>query len=160
MVYVGRSCPTVPPLTEVVYERPHAAALRAAVPTVADPALACVATRLAESRPVRLVFFGSSVTAGIRCVQTNPGRQVPFPQQLEQLLTNRFPRANISMDVYGYPGASPSFMRACHSTLMKTDAADLYVLEMTDNLADSYEGVGTVIENLMSALRQRAPAAR
>ena len=53
----------------------------------------------------------------------------------------------------------PSFMRACHSTLMRTDAADLYILEMTDNLSDGYEGVGKSVEGLMSAVRQRAPHA-
>ena len=82
-----------------------------------------------------------------------------FPQQLEQIIAQRHTKANFSIDVYGYPGASPSFMRACHSTLMKTDAADLYVLEMTDNLSDGYEGVGKSIEGLMSAMRHRAPAA-
>ena len=86
-------------------------------------------------------------------------RQVNFPQQLQQLIASRYPRANFSIDVYGYPGASPSFMQACHRSLMQTDAADLYVLEMTDNLSDGYSGVGFAVEELMSAVRQRAPNA-
>ena len=166
MVYVGRSCAAanLPPLSAAPYQRPSRAVLRAAVPEAADEQLACVASRLAASsstqqqRQLRLVFFGSSVTAGIRCTHKKE-RSVNFPQQLAQLLEHRYPHANVSIDVYGYPGASPSFMRACHSTLMRTDAADLYVLEMTDNLSDGYEGVGNSIEGLMGAIRQRAPAA-
>ena len=80
-----------------------------------------------------------------------------FPQQLVQLLEDKM-HLNATIDVYGYPGASPSFMRACHSTLMRTDAAHLYVIEMTDNLSDGYDGVGKSVEGLMSAVRQRAPA--
>ena len=156
--YVGRSCATVPPLSEVTWHRPTSAALRATVPAVADPALACVAARLAGTQRLRLVFFGSSVTAGIKCIHKKE-RSVNFPQQLEQLLAHRFPQSNVTVDVYGYPGASPSFMRACHSTLMRTDAADLYVLEMTDNLSDGYGGVGQSIEGLMGAIRRRAPSA-
>ena len=105
-----------------------------------------------------MVFFGSSVTAGIRCKHKRE-RSVNFPQQLAQFLETRYPSANLTMDVYGYPGASPNFMRACHISLMQTNAADLYVLEMTDNLSDGYVGVGLSIEGLMSAVRQRAPHA-
>lgn len=159
-MYVGRSCPAakVPPLQEVQWRAPTSAELRAAVPPVNDHSLACVAVKMQRSVPVRMVFFGSSVTAGIRCRHAKD-RSVNFPQQLVQLLEQHFPMANVSLDVYGYPGASPSFMRACHSTLMRTDAADLYVLEMTDNLSDGYGGVGYSIEGLMSAVRQRAPSA-
>jgi hypothetical protein len=107
---------------------------------------------------VRIVFFGSSVTAGIRCNHKKE-RSVNFPQQLGQLLSHSYPQSNVSIDVYGYPGASPNFMRACHTSLMRTNAADLYILEMTDNLSDGYEGVGSSVEGLMSAVRERAPAA-
>jgi hypothetical protein len=138
--------------------RPPPASLEAAVPPIIDPVLGCVAAKLQQSIPVKMVFFGSSVTAGIRCKHGRE-RSVNFPQQLAQLLQHRFPTANFTYDVYGYPGASPSFMRACHGTLMRTDAADLYVLEMTDNLSDGYAGVSNSIESLMSAVRQRAPAA-
>ena len=160
MVYVGRSCVNgIPPLSEVPWPSPSHTALRAAVPEVTDPSLACVASRIATGqRQVRLVFFGSSVTAGIRCNHKKE-RSVNFPQQVEQLITHRHPQANVSIDVYGYPGASPSFMLACHTTLMTTDVADLYVIEMTDNLSDGYEGVGHAVEGIMSAVRQRAPSA-
>ena len=158
MVFVGRSCSIVPPLSEVVWHWPSSADLSVTVPAVTDEALSCFVARLAAARPVRVVFFGSSVTAGIRCVHKKQ-RSVSFPQQVQQLLAHRYPQSNATFDVYGYPGASPSFMRACHTTLMRTDAADLYVLEMTDNLSDGYGGVGHSIEALMSAVRQRAPAA-
>ena len=156
--YVGRSCPVVPSLRDVVWARPPLSILRAAVPTVNDGALACVVERLRRGDPVHMVFFGSSVTAGIRCKHKKE-RSVNFPQQLGQLIEHRYPQANLTIDVYGYPGASPSFMRACHTTLMRTGAADLYVLEMTDNLSDGYGGVGLSIEGLMGAVRQRAPTA-
>lgn len=158
MVYVGRSCATVPPITQVPWRRLSTATLSAAVPSTNDGAMACLGAKLMMARkPVRVVFFGSSVTAGIRC-RNNKERSVNFPQQLIQLLEQSV-HLNVSLDVYGYPGASPSFMRACHSTLMRTDAADLYILEMTDNLSDGYEGVGKSVEGLMSAVRQRAPHA-
>ena len=156
--YVGRSCPTVPPLETVTYARPSEAALRAAVPPIADRALACFASKLQQAAAVRVVFFGSSVTAGIRCKHTKE-RSVNFPQQLVQLLEQRYPRTNLTVDVYGYPGASPSFMHACASTLMRTRSADLYILEMTDNLSDGYAGVGHAIESLMSTIRARSPQA-
>ena len=159
MPYVGRSCTTVPPLHEVTWSRPPGAALRSAVPEVVDPHLACFASKLqTPGEHVKMVFFGSSVTAGIRC-KHNKERSVNFPQQVLQLLEHHFPKTNVTADVYGYPGASPSFMTACHGTLMRTEAADLYVVEMTDNLSDGYEGVGHSIERLLSAIRQRAPAA-
>ena len=158
MVYVGRSCTMVPPLHEVPWTRPLPAPLESAVPLIADPHLACFASKLRNTLPVKIVFFGSSVTAGIRC-RHNKERSVNFPQQLLQLLAHRFPQSNISADVYGYPGASPSFMTACHHSLMRTDGADLYVIEMTDNLSDGYDGVGKSIEQLLSQIRQRAPTA-
>ena len=156
--YVGRSCTVVPPLEDVVWRRPSIDTLRAAAPTTTDGVLACTVARLKQGKPVRFVFFGSSVTAGIRC-KHNRERSVNFPQQLGQLIEHRYPHANVSIDVYGYPGASPNFMSACHQTLMSTNHADLYVLEMTDNLADGYAGVGASVERLMSAVRERAPAA-
>ena len=158
MVYVGRSCATVPPLSEVVWNRPSHAALNGAVPDVADDHLACFASRLRLAVPTKMVFFGSSVTAGIRC-KHNKERSVNFPQQVLQLLEHRYPQSNVSLDVYGYPGASPNFMTACQSTLMRTNAADLYVVEMTDNLSDGYEGVGQSVERLLAAIRMRAPHA-
>lgn len=156
--YVGRSCPTVPPLSEVEFSRPSLTVLEAAVSSADDRQLACFASRLHRSEPLRIVFYGSSVTAGIRCNHKRH-RSVNFPQQLLQMLESRFPSANVTIDAYGYPGASPSFMRACSSSLMKTDGADMYVLEMTDNLSDGYSGVGQSIEALMSAVQQRAPSA-
>ena len=158
MVYVGRSCATVPPLGDVVWNRPPASALRATVPEVMDRHLECFVSKLQASIPVKMVFYGSSVTAGLRCKHTKE-RSVNFPQQVVQLIEHRFPQANVTADVFGYPGASPSFMTACHNTLMRTDAADLYVVEMTDNLADGYEGVGRSAERLLGAIRQRAPSA-
>ena len=156
--YVGRSCPTVPPLRDVMFRRPARSVLEAAVPAIDDRSLACVSKRLQNAQPLRIVFFGSSVTAGIRCKHTKQ-RSVNFPQQLQQLLEARYPLANVTIDVYGYPGASPSFMHACASTLMRTDGADMYVLEMTDNLSDGYAGVGKSIEALMAAVHERAPSA-
>ena len=123
-----------------------------------DRHLECFVSKLQASIPVKMVFYGSSVTAGIRCKHTKE-RSVNFPQQVVQLIEHRFPQANVTADVFGYPGASPSFMAACHNTLMRTDAADLYVVEMTDNLADGYEGVGRSAERLLGAIRQRAPSA-
>ena len=158
MVYVGRSCAVVPPLSEVPWRRLPPSVLNVAVPHTDDGAMACVGAKLMTAQhQLRMVFFGSSVTAGIRC-RHNKERSVNFPQQLTQLLEQSL-HLNVSLDVFGYPGASPSFMRACHSTLMRTDAADLYVLEMTDNLSDGYDGVGKSIEGLMSAVRRRAPHA-
>ena len=156
--YVGRSCPIVPPLQEVVFPRPSISALESAVPRVDDRSLACLADKLLRSEPVRIVFYGSSVTAGIKCNHKRQ-RSVNFPQQTVQLIEQIFPLSNMTIDVYGYPGASPSFLRACHSTLMRTDAADLYVIEMTDNLSDGYSSVGQSVEALMSSVQQRAPNA-
>lgn len=156
--YFGRSCLTVPPQHVGAYPRPTIEALRMAVPDIADGTLACFSTKLHRGAPVRMVFFGSSVTAGIVCKKRE--RSVNFPQQLAQFLEDRLgPTVNLTMDVYGYPGASPHFMRACHSSLMQTDAADLYVIEITDNLSDGYASVALSIEGLMGAVRQRAPNA-
>ena len=110
-----------------------------------------------SNEQLRLGILGSSVTAGIRCTHKRSAALI-FRSSSRSFSSTDI-RTPTSRDVYGYPGASPSFMRACHSTLMRTDAADLYVLEMTDNLSDGYEGVGNSIEGLMGAIRQRAPAA-
>ena len=156
--YVGRSCPNVPPLRDVVWSRPTDEVLRATAPEVSDSQLACVVAKLHHGEPVHMVFFGSSVTAGIRCKHTKE-RSVNFPQQVAQLIESRIPQANLTLDVYGYPGASPNFLRACEGTLMRSNVADIYVIEMTDNLSDGYMGVGVSVEGLMSAVRQRAPLA-
>ena len=45
-----------------------------------------------------------------------------------QLLDRRFPGGNLTLSAFGYPGASPTFLRACSDTLLPTHDADLYII--------------------------------
>ena len=76
-----------------------------------------------------------------------------------QLLDRRFPGGNLTLSAFGYPGASPTFLRACSDTLLPTHDADLYIIEMMDNLSGDYTGFGREVELLMGALRERTPGA-
>ncbi len=158
--YVGRYCdpPQLPPLAAAPADIALTPAeLAAAAPTAADPAMRCFARRLEAqdaSRPLRIAMFGTSVTAGNRC----RAHGANFPQLLLQLLGRRAPAANLTLDVYSYPGASPTFMRSCFRTLLPAASADLYVVEMTDNLAGAAASGGD-LEQLLAAMRRRAPHA-
>ena len=61
-----------------------------------------------------------------------------------QLLGRRAPAANLTLDVYSYPGASPTFMRSCFRTLLPAASA----------------GAGPRISSLKSPIHARAIASR
>ena len=42
-----------------------------------------------------------------------------------QLLDRRFPGGNLTLSAFGYPGASPTFLRACSDTLLVAVIAPL-----------------------------------
>ena len=137
--YVGRSCAVMPPLAYGTSDMPDLAALADAAPYVDDPAMRCFASRLRRREPLRVAVFGTSVVAGNRCNKQNGAN---FPQILMQLLDRRFPGGNLTLSTFGYPGASPTFLRACSDTLLPTQNADLYIIEMMDNLSGDYTGFG------------------
>ena len=137
--YVGRSCPVMPPLAYGTSDRPALAALADAAPYLDDPAMRCFASRLKRREPLHVAVFGTSVVAGNRCNKQNGAN---FPQILMQLLDRRFPGGNLTLSAFGYPGASPTFLRACSDTLLPTRDADLYIIEMMDNLSGDYAGFG------------------
>jgi hypothetical protein len=137
--YVGRSCAVMPPLAFGASDVPDLAALADAAPYVDDPAMRCFASRLRRREPLHIAVFGTSVVAGNRCNKQNGAN---FPQILMQLLDRRFPGGNLTLSTFGYPGASPTFLRACSDTLLPTQNADLYIIEMMDNLSGDYTGFG------------------
>ena len=163
--YVGRYCtpenlaelPASDPIAEL-----SATELDAAAPQAAPEAarmLRCLNAKMQRGgAPLKVVMFGTSVTAGNRC---NARHGTNYPQLLAQLLSRRYPAANVTLSVYSYPGASPVFMRSCLGTLLpQAEAdADLLVVEMTDNLAKSAAGAGMELELILSALRRRSPRA-
>ena len=51
-----------------------------------------------------------------------------------QLLDRRFPGGNLTLSAFGYPGASPTFLRACSDTLLVAVIAPL-TLTPTPTLA-------------------------
>ena len=137
--YVGRYCSgkQQPPLPSDVGAELSPAELAAAAPLTNASDLRCLAQKLAGGAPLRLVMFGTSVTAGNRC---NARHGSNFPTLTAQLLNRRFPKANVTLSVFSYPGASPVFMRSCLDTLLPAAHADAVVVEMTDNLAKSAAG--------------------
>ena len=137
--YVGRSCSVTPPLPYGANDHPDLASLSDGAPYVEDPALRCFASRLHRREPLHVAVFGTSVVAGNRCNKQNGAN---FPQLLMQLLDRRFPGSNLTLSAFGYPGASPTFLRACSDTLLPTRDADIYIIEMMDNLSGDYTGFG------------------
>ena len=155
--YVGRSCmDAMPPLDYENRAFPEVQWLRDAAPYVDDPAMRCFASRLKRRVPLKVAVFGTSVVAGNRCNKQNGAN---FPQLLMQLLSRRYPGGNLTLSAFGYPGASAVFMRSCSDTLLPTPDADLYIIEMIDNLSSDYHGFGREVEMLMDAIRQRSPGA-
>ena len=155
--YVGRYCdpPQLPPLAAAPADIALTPAeLDAAAPTAADRRARFTRRLEAQdaSRPLRIAMFGTSVTAGNRC----RAHGANFPQLLLQLLGRRAPAANLTLGVYSYPGASPTFMRSCFRTLLPAASADIYVVEMTDNLAGAAASGG----DLGSCWRRCAAARR
>lgn len=116
-----------------------------------SPPLQCFAAKLATGVPLTVAVFGSSITSGHVHKKAES-----YPSQFARRLRQQFP--NVTVAVYGYPGASASFMRACHASMLPVDA-DLYIVELTDNFMSAkwaaYREAGQAIEQLLFALRRR-----
>ena len=115
--------------------------------------LRCFASRVKEGVPLTIAVFGDSVTAG------NYRRpQETYPRVMARVLSQMLPQNNATVKLYGYPGASAGFMRACHTSMLPIDA-DLYIVEITDNYmkhnVETYRAVGSAIEQLLFALHKR-----
>ena len=135
---------------------PRPTELDSGVSKAADMQLKCVARHLfLGDKHVEVVAFGTSVTRGPRF----GAKRIAFPRVLQRNLLRRFPQANFTLSVYGYPGASIQFMEACINRLLPV-RADIYIIECTDNFMAAkesvYREVGSGIERIMEALARRS----
>lgn len=124
---------------------------------LSNPSLACFGARLRAGAPLRIAAFGTSVTAGHRDPR-RAERSGSYARFLTRLLRHHVPASNVSVSIYGYPGASVEFMRACINQMLPIDS-DLYVIEVADNYMprtySAYRGVGVSLEALLDALHRR-----
>ena len=121
-----------------------------------DPSLACFGARLRAGMPLRIVAFGTSITAGHASPSNE--RAESYGLNLQRLLRKAYPQSNVTVAIYGYPGASAAFMRACIDRMVPV-AADLYLVEIADNYMPrttvAYRSVGEYVEGMLQNLLQR-----
>lgn len=128
-------------------------------------ALQCVAERLRTgSGPVSIEAFGTSVTQGPgwdevdRAANGQIGRPKDggsYPAALHRAIARHWPRANHTIANRGKSGASIEYLSACVDRMLPHRAADLYLLETTDNLgfttsADARRHFGDIIDAVLA----------
>ena len=127
------------------------AELDAAAPTAATRRCAARAAAGRDApRPLRIAMFGTSVTAGNRC----RAHGATFPQLLLQLGAR--PRRQPDARRLFAPGRVAHVHALVLRTLLPAASADLYVVEMTDNLAGAAASGGD-LEQLLAAMCRCAP---
>ena len=119
--------------------------------------LRCFLAAVRSGRPVRIVAFGTSVTA------VSPGHP-SYTQLLAGLLKHWYPQSQVSVRALGYPGATVEYMRACLSRLVPPqEPTDLFIVETVDNMmgdpvtqaATIAKRIGVQVAAIVSALQRR-----
>lgn len=130
----------------------------AGVLPTADAALRCAARQLVQqqrgsNRTFTIACFGTSVTAGTLKKRTR------YPNVLSELLSRKFPHANIKVESYGYSGATAQYLHACIDRLLPT--ADMYIVELADNFVlghSAYFASLAALSDIVRDLRERTSA--